>query len=115
MKKIILILSVVVMLVSFSACNKYEKQIIGSWSKTVASIVLTAEFTDGGSANFTYGAYHSNGTYSIDDNEISISTGDCTGSGVYTMAIDGDVLTMQKVSDDCPIRKDILDGVYDKN
>lgn len=115
MKKLMFLFVAAIMFVAFSACNKYEKQIVGTWTKTVLSTTLSAEFTDGGAINLVYGAYSSNGVYSIDDNELSITTNDCTPVGKYTMAIDGDVLTLVQVSDDCLVRKDLMAGIYNKN
>ena len=104
-----------IMLVVFSSCNKLEKDIVGTWTKSVSTITLTAVFSDGGSLTVTYGAYNTNGVYSIDDKDLTVTTNDCTPVGKYTIAIDGDVLTLVQVSDDCAGRKDLMAGVYNKN
>ncbi|MCK9613467.1 MAG: hypothetical protein PHR81_08015 [Bacteroidales bacterium] len=115
MKKILLVSFAVLMLFVLSSCNKLEKQIVGTWTKSVLSVTLTAVFSDGGSITLTWGAYNTNGVYSLDDNELTITTNDCVPVGVYTIAIDGDAMTLVKVSDDCDGRKDLLAGVFNNN
>ncbi len=47
------------------------------------------------------------GTYTLDGNTIHIQDNEgyeCTGKGVYNFAVEGDILTMTKVSDECPGR-----------
>lgn len=52
------------------------------------------------------GSAEVNGTYTMSGDKMTISddAGDCTGKGVYTVAVTDNTLTMTRVSDECENR-----------
>ena len=88
---------------------------VGSWKLSVPDatgtmIPLKVIMSDGGTFTLDFGAdgvVETKGKYTLDGTKMTIQETEgsqCTEIGVYTLKVEGDTLTMTKVSDSCPNR-----------
>lgn len=88
---------------------------VGSWKLSVPDdkgnmIPLKVDISDQGTYTLDFGAdgsVETKGKYSMDGAKMTIQDAegtDCTGVGVYTLKVEGDTMTMTRVSDACTNR-----------
>lgn len=100
-------------LMCFLTVSLSAQSIVGKWKfefqTDQGTMVMSAnikadgtyalDFGNDGSVEVT-GKY----THSGDEMTIQDDAGDCTGKGVYNVKVEGDTMTMTRVSDECPNR-----------
>ncbi|MDX2070054.1 MAG: hypothetical protein SFV55_16625 [Haliscomenobacter sp.] len=88
---------------------------VGSWKLSVPDdkgnmIPLKVDISDQGTYTLDFGAdgsVETKGKYTMDGAKMTVQDiegSDCAGAGVYTLKVEGDTLTMTRVSDPCTNR-----------
>ncbi len=88
---------------------------VGSWKLPVPDgngnmVTLKVDISDQGTYTLDFGGdgtIETKGKYTMDGAKMTIQDSegaDCTGVGVYTIKVEGDTLTMTRVSDACTDR-----------
>ena len=88
---------------------------VGSWKLSVPGqdgkmVPLKVDIADNGTYTLDFGAdgaVDSKGKYTVDGDKMTIQDtegSDCTGQGVYSLKIEGNTMTMTRVSDACANR-----------
>lgn len=85
---------------------------VGSWNMSIPDqngnmVTLKVDISDQGTFALDFGAdgtIETKGKYTMDGAKMTIQETDgteCTGVGVYTLKVEGDTMTMTRVSDAC--------------
>ena len=98
MKKIVALLLVVAALLTLSACGSKDA-LAGTWSAELgADGLITWTFDGKGKCTMENAYMKQNGTYSIDNDQLTVKLEAWSEPSTYTFSVDGNSLTMNETS-----------------
>ncbi len=119
-----------VLLAFFSSCSSDEEmdypvqdELEGSWARLIhdTDTLFWAEMRFDKDNRFDFvildsipGHENTSGTYSITENQISLTDESCTGSGVYELDFSLPLMEVSLISDQCANRANVLPGMWTK-
>ena len=96
MKKIVALLLVVAALLTLSACGSKDA-LAGTWSAELgADGLITWTFDGKGKCTMENAYMKKNGTYSIDNDQLTVKLEAWSEPSTYTFSVDGNSLTMNE-------------------
>ena len=96
MKKIVALLLVVAALLTLSACGSKDA-LAGTWSAELgADGLITWTFDGKGKCTMENAYMKQNGTYSIDNDQLTVKLEAWSEPSTYTISVDGNSLTMNE-------------------
>ena len=96
MKKIVALLLVVAALLTLSACGSKDA-LAGTWSAELgADGLITWTFDGKGKCTMENAYMKQNGTYSIDNDQLTVKLEAWSEPSTYTFSVDGNSLTMNE-------------------
>ena len=96
MKKIVALLLVVAALLTLSACGSKDA-LAGTWSAELgADGLITWTFDGKGKCTMENAYIKQNGTYSIDNDQLTVKLEAWSEPSTYTFSVDGNSLTMNE-------------------
>ena len=98
MKKIVALLLVVAAILTLSACGSKDA-LAGTWSAELgADGLITWTFDGKGKCTMENAYMKQNGTYSIDNDQLTVKLEAWSEPSTYTFSVDGNSLTMNENS-----------------
>jgi len=88
MKKLLAVVLLFALALSFAACSTKDPSIVGTWIGKDGDNELTYEFRDDGTGTATAGKATADFTYAIEDGRLSVTVGGKTNSASFTLTKD---------------------------
>ncbi len=94
-KKLVCALLVLTMVIALSACGKSKDAVTGTWTGDMGlDGNITWTFDGKGGCTMKNEFMTQNGTYTLEDDQITIKLENWDNAKVYTFSVDGNSLTM---------------------
>lgn len=98
-KKMIALLLALMMVLSLTACGGNKDALAGTWSADLGDDgVITWMFDGKGKCTMENAYMKQDGTYSIEDDQLTVTLESWSDPSVYTFSVDGSNLTMSENS-----------------
>lgn len=98
MKRLLALLLIAATLLTFAACGSKDA-LAGTWSAELgADGVITWTFNGKGKCTMENAYMKQNGTYSIDNDQLTVKLEAWSEPSTYTFSVDGNSLTMNEAS-----------------